>query len=64
MLKSIIHVINHVNLQLYKVYISGFLEKQTLDKKYLYKTQKHRPELFLRKGVLKICSKFKGEHPC
>ena len=23
-----------------------------------------RPELFLRKGVLKICSKFIGEHPC
>ena len=22
-----------------------------------------RPEAFLRKGVLKICSKFKGEHP-
>ena len=22
------------------------------------------PELFLGKGVLKICSKFKGEHPC
>ena len=23
-----------------------------------------RPEVFLRKGVLKICSKFTGEHPC
>ena len=23
-----------------------------------------RSEVFLRKGVLKICSKFKGEHPC
>ena len=22
------------------------------------------PELFLRKGVPKICSKFTGEHPC
>ena len=22
------------------------------------------PEVFLRKGVLKICSKFTGEHPC
>ena len=21
-------------------------------------------EMFLRKGVLKICSKFTGEHPC
>ena len=23
-----------------------------------------RPETFLRKGILKICSKFTGEHPC
>ena len=23
-----------------------------------------QPEVFLRKGVLKICSKFTGEHPC
>ena len=23
-----------------------------------------RPEVFFRKGVLKICSKFTGEHPC
>ena len=23
-----------------------------------------RPEVFIGKGVLKICSKFTGEHPC
>ena len=23
-----------------------------------------RPDVFLGKGVLKICSKFTGEHPC
>ena len=23
-----------------------------------------RPEMFLKKGVLKICSKFTGDHPC
>ena len=23
-----------------------------------------RPKVFLRKGVLKICSKFTAEHPC
>ena len=23
-----------------------------------------RPKVFLRKGVLRICSKFTGEHPC
>ena len=26
--------------------------------------QSSRPEVFLGKGVLKICSKFKEEHPC
>ena len=26
--------------------------------------QKYRPEVFLGKRVLKICSKFTGEHPC
>ena len=35
----------------------------------LYETNKtlyrsSRPEVFLKKGVLKICSKFIGEHPC
>ena len=24
----------------------------------------NRPEVFLEKGVLKLCSKFTGEHPC
>ena len=28
----------------------------------LYRTS--RPEVFLRKGVLKICCKFTGEYPC
>ena len=23
-----------------------------------------RPDVFLGKGILKICSKFTGEHPC
>ena len=26
--------------------------------------QKYRPEVFVGKRVLKICSKFTGEHPC
>ena len=30
----------------------------------MYCFQKHHPEVFLWKGVLKICSKFTGEHPC
>ena len=32
--------------------------------KKMYCFQKHHPEVFLWKGVLKICSKFTGEHPC
>ena len=28
------------------------------------KYRSSHPEVFLRKGVLKICSKFTGEHPC
>ena len=28
------------------------------------KIRSSRPEVFLRKGVLKICSKFTGEYPC
>ena len=27
-------------------------------------TKRSRPEVFLGKGVLKICSKFTGKHPC
>ena len=29
-----------------------------------FNSRSSRPEVFLRKGVLKICSKFTGEHPC
>ena len=28
------------------------------------KSRSSHPEVFLRKSVLKICSKFTGEHPC
>ena len=28
------------------------------------KRRSSHPEVFLGKGVVKICSKFKGEHPC
>ena len=30
----------------------------------LWRFRSSRPEVFLIKGVLKICSKFIGEHPC
>ena len=29
-----------------------------------YNNRSSHPEVFFRKGVLKICSKFTGEHPC
>ena len=29
-----------------------------------FKFRSSRPEVFLRKSALKICSKFTGEHPC
>ena len=28
------------------------------------RSRSSHPEVFLRKGVLKLCSKFTGEHPC
>ena len=31
-------------------------------KTFIYRSS--HPEVFLKKGVLKICSKFAGEHPC
>ena len=31
---------------------------------FLYNHRSSPPEVFLEKGVLKICSKFTGEHPC
>ena len=34
----------------------------TLISVWLYRSS--RPEVFLRKDVLKICNKFTGEHPC
>ena len=31
---------------------------------YIAKIRSDYPEVFLRKGVWKICSNFTGEHPC
>ena len=35
-----------------------------LNTSYNVRLRSSRPEVLLRKGVLKICSKFTGEHPC
>ena len=53
----------------------GINISRNLEIKYLFFISKHSlprlsdfrsspPEMFLGKGVLKICSKFTGEHPC
>ena len=36
----------------------------TLWQSFISKYRSNPPEVFLRKGVLKICSKFTGEQPC
>ena len=37
---------------------------ETFNDHYINIIRSSRPEVFLRKGALKICSKFTGEHPC
>ena len=36
----------------------------TLWQSFIWKYRSNPPEVFLRKGVLKICSRFTGEQPC
>ena len=48
-LQDISELLNHVVLQIFK---------------FLIISRSSHPEVFLEKGVLKICSKFTGEHPC
>ena len=43
---------------------SGKLHAALYHKALACNIQKHRPEVFLRKGGLEICSKFTREHPC
>ena len=45
-------------LQRLDIYVNIFFTK------CLSLVSSSRPEVFLEKGVLKICSKFTGEHPC
>ena len=53
------------NSSLISIYIIIQLSLLLSFSKYIpLRHRSSRPEVFLRKGVLKICSKFKGEHPC
>ena len=47
---------NSKNVLFSKNSLSLFLQKSL--------SKSSHPEVFLGKGVLKICSKFTGEHPC
>ena len=46
----------------------GLVKWRSLDQQspihLVLKDRSSRPEAFLREGVVKICSKFTGEHPC
>ena len=44
------------------VYITIKLELSSFVRAQMFRSS--HPEVFLGKGVLKICSKFTGEHPC
>ena len=52
------HLVIYVNLVFRDVLI------QIIDQIIVVMTISSPPDMFLRKGVLKICSKFTGEHPC
>ena len=49
-----------------EVFISGFQRSSfwQTDSLYPMQSRSSHPEVFLGKGVLKVCSKFTGEHPC
>ena len=45
--------------------VTKTLRKQVIEENIVRETRRSsRPEVFLGKGVLEICSKFTGEHPC
>ena len=46
-------------------FVSSLIERKPCQSSFqVFTIQKQRPRGFLRKGVLKTCSKFTGEHPC
>ena len=64
-------VIFNVNIEVFLTQPSHcfFLHNRSRNGRILITTElemlrSNHPELFLEKGVLKICSKFTGEHPC
>ena len=65
--KRVKFIINHCNNRFYEEYILALRERHQYDVRKFNNGRNFRsshPELFLSKGVLKICSKFTGKHPC
>ena len=65
--KRVKFIINHCNNRFYEEYILALRERHQYDVRKFNNERNFRsshPELLLRKGVLKICSKFTGEHSC
>ena len=60
-------IIDHFHNCFYEEYILALRERhmtlENLRMRGISRPRSHA-EVFLRKGVLKICSKFAGEHPC
>ena len=62
-----LHFLTSASLVIYWNEMSG--ERDEIDywkekREHYWKDGGSRPEVFLGKGVLKICSKFTGERPC
>ena len=56
--KKLFAKINHITIQLW--YKCTYCKYSDI----IYEYRSSHPEVFLGKGVLKICSKFTGKHPC
>ena len=55
---------NIINLILKSVFYNEPLRFQVVFSEFSLKYRSSPPEVFLGKGVLKICSTFTGEHTC
>ena len=52
-----------LRVKLFKVFQRWYSSTSEIDVKISFTDRSSRPEVFIRKGVLKLCRKFTGEHP-
>ena len=52
-----------LRVQLFKVFQRWYSSTSEIDVKISFIDRSSRPEVFIRKDVLKLCRKFTGEHP-